>query len=265
MTRKWTIALAAAGVVAAALPVSPAFAQGARYRFTIDEASSIAWWQISPHLNHLWATTCPQEPNWQPGEDRGSGWAYDGSKAPKTGYAAVVDTTNVPLYPRTAGVAEPICPPAVRGEIAVADTTGWRGVSGLISIRSNTFVTGLNMRDEYARKAIFQSQSHPDIRYWVDSLGSVQPAAGDTISAVAYGRFELRNIRNPMNIPVKAWREAGTVRVVGQGKIPPTDLVERYKISKLSLGLGVGTGLWKYLHVGLDLVLRPSGSGMSAR
>src|SRR5256885_14699357 len=90
--------------------------------FTVDHKASLAWWQISPHLNHLWATTCPQEPNWQPGDERSAGWAFNPAKVPSTGHSNVVDTIHVPLYPRPLGQVQPICSPAVRGEIAAADT-----------------------------------------------------------------------------------------------------------------------------------------------
>jgi hypothetical protein len=264
MKRTLKITLAAAALLtSAALPAGTAEAQAAGYRFTIDERSSLAWWQMSPHLNHLWATTCPMEPSWQPGEERGSGWAYDPKRAPKKGYAAVVDTLMVPIFPRPVGAAQPICPSAVRGEIVAADTNSWRGIKGLISIRAETFVTGLNMRDEYAKKAVFQAQAYPDIRFYLDSVVDVQ--RGDTMTGKAYGQFELRGVKNPMVVPIRAWREAGGMRVTGKANMNPAELVEKYRISQVALGLGVGTGLWKYLHLGLDVVLRKPGDVSSLR
>jgi hypothetical protein len=263
MKRQLTVRWAFAALAATALPAASAAAQAPRHRFTVDEQASIAWWQISPHLNHLWATTCPTEPNWQPGEDRGSGWQYDPKKAPRTGHAAVIDTTHVPLFPRLPGTAQPICPPAVRGEITATDINSWTGVSGVISINSAAFVTGLNMRDEYAKKAIFQSPAHPNIRFWVDSLTNV--SRGDTITALAVGRFEFRGTKVPIAVRVRAWMEGGNLRVTGRYDMPPTDLIEKYRVSQLALGLGVGTGVWRILHLGLDVVLKDAGSGMSQR
>jgi hypothetical protein len=227
-------------------------------RLTVDENTSFAWWQVSPHLNHLWATTCPQDPSWQPGDERNSGWAYDPDRAPKKGYAAVVDTVNVPLYPRPAGAVTDVCTPAVRGEFTADDLGAWRGVRGLLSIRADAFVTGLNMRDQYARRAVLQSSSYPDIRFRLDSLVDVQ--MGDTITAKAVGQFELRGVKAPMVIPVKGWRESAGLRVTGKFMLLPSDLVETYRVSQLSLGLGVGTGIWRYLHLGFDVVLNEAGS-----
>src|SRR6266853_2667034 len=73
----------------------------AQVRWTIDPKTSIAWWQMSPNLNHLWATTCPGDPSWRPGEGRSSGWNINPKlKLPRTGYANVDDTVHVPLFPR---------------------------------------------------------------------------------------------------------------------------------------------------------------------
>jgi hypothetical protein len=236
-------------------------AQQGRIRYTVDERSSLAWWQISPHLNHLWATTCPTEPNWQPGDERGSGWAFDPKKAPKTGHSNTIDTVNVPLYPRPVGQAQPICAPAVRGEISANDTQRWSGLKGLISIKADGFITGLPMRDEYAKKAVLQAQAYPDVRFHIDSLANVQGT--DTLTADAVGSFELRGVSSPTTVKIKAWKEAGGMRVIGKWTIPPSQLVEKFHVSQLSLGLGVGTGIWHYLHLGFDVLLKP-GSGDSA-
>ena len=56
-----TLAAALVGLLTA---VAGAPAQTA---WTVDPKASLAWWQINPHLGHLWATTCPQEPSWKPG------------------------------------------------------------------------------------------------------------------------------------------------------------------------------------------------------
>src|SRR5882757_8516136 len=62
----------------------------AETRWTVDPKASLAWWQVSPHLNHLWATTCPGEPSWRPGEGRSSGWNINPYlELPATGYANV--------------------------------------------------------------------------------------------------------------------------------------------------------------------------------
>lgn len=241
-------------IVAALHSAGPAYGQDLTYRFRIDERSSLAWWQISPHLNHLWATTCPLEPSWQPGDERSSGWAYDAKKAPAGYHSNTVDTVAVPLYPRPAGQAKPICKPAVSGEMVASDTTVWRGAHGNISIRADAFITGLTMRDTYAARAVLQASRYPAIGFQLDSLIDVQP--GDTFTARAAGQFELRGVTTPMVVPVRAWKEGGGLRVTGKFTILPSDLVDVFEISQLSLGLGVVTGIWKYLHLGFDVVLR---------
>src|SRR5918999_1536093 len=92
----------------------------AQTRWTVDPKLSLAWWQVSPHLNHLWATTCPEEGSWRPGEGRSGGWAinrdlrtpYSGGT---TGDQAVADTINIPLYPR--GKVETVCTQAGQGAV----------------------------------------------------------------------------------------------------------------------------------------------------
>ena len=71
----------AAALVAFVTAVAAAPAQT---HWTIDPKTSIAWWQMSPHLNHLWATTCPADPSWQPGEGRDEGWQVDYATRPVT-------------------------------------------------------------------------------------------------------------------------------------------------------------------------------------
>ena len=117
------------------------------------------------------------------------------------------------------------------------------------------------MRDEYAKKAVLQANSYPDVRFHLDSLVQVQ--RGDTITANAVGGFELHGVTQPTVVPIKVWREAGGLRVTGKFTMPPTELVEKYRVSRLVLGLGVGTGIWHYLHLGFDIVLRNASAGQS--
>ncbi len=243
-------------ILAALLVASPLHGQASKYQFKVDERYSLSWWQVSPHLNHLWANTCPGEPSWQPGDERSSGWSYDGKKAPKSYHANTIDTIHVPLYPRP--VATPICPSAVSGTITASDSNSWSGVSGRLDIKADAFVTGLDMRDRYATRAVLQASSYPTIGFRIDSLVNVVP--GDTVRATAVGVFELRGARVPKRVPVMAWREAGGLRVTGQFRIYAIDLVEIYKMSRVVLGLGVGTGIWRYVHLGFDVVLRSDGS-----
>ena len=119
---------AGAGAMLCLLGSALAQAQGPG-RWTVDAKWSLAWWQVDPHLNHLWATTCPAEPSWQPGEGRSTGWSVRTGPDIKTySFAAVSDTIHVPLYPRR--TARPICKEAVQGHLVVSDSVTGRGASG---------------------------------------------------------------------------------------------------------------------------------------
>ena len=238
-------------------------AAGAQARMTVDPKLSLAWWQISPHLNHLWATTCPEEPSWRPGEGRSSGWVineelrsvYDGHT---TGDQNVEDTIHVPLYPR--GVVQVECTPAVSGQVSVGDTAVWRGVRGLVAVRGAHLISGENRRDAYAREAVLQTARFPDIRFVIDSLVNVREA-GDTLVGTAVGEFTLRGVTKPMTALVRSWPEAGGRRVLARIRIPVRHLTTVYGMSKFALGLGVGTELWKDVFFGVDVLLRPEASG----
>ncbi len=118
-----SLAAALLGLVTAVAPVP------AQTHWTVDPKTSLAWWQMSPNMNHLWATTCPADSSWRPGENRSSGWVINPKlKLPRSGYGNVDDTVHVPLYPRH--TVQPDCVEAVRGEVVVPDTVHWRGVHG---------------------------------------------------------------------------------------------------------------------------------------
>ena len=46
----------------------------AQTRWVVDPKGSLAWWQIEPNMQHLWGTSCPQEPSWRPGEGLHNIW-----------------------------------------------------------------------------------------------------------------------------------------------------------------------------------------------
>jgi polyisoprenoid-binding protein YceI len=226
----------------------------AQTRWTIDAKSSLAWWQVNPHLNHLWATTCPEEPSWRPGEGRSAGWVIGQAlRPPKHGYAGVNDTTIVPLYPRYEAL--PVCTEAVQGQVLVADTVRWRGVRGEVRVRGDELVTGEERRDTYSRQAVLETTRYPEIRFTIDSLVGVTRHA-DTVRGTAVGVLTLRDVSKPMTAGVQAWPEAGGVRVVAKLRIPATELTEEWGLSKFALGLGVTTRIWYDLFMGVDVVLR---------
>lgn len=243
--------------VAAGLALSAAAAASAQVRWTVDKKSSLAWWQINPHMNHLWATTCPAEPSWRPGEGRSGGWSIAQAFRPaKHGDAGVSDTTIVPLYPRRR--VRSVCVEAVDGGITTADTTNWTGVKGEVTVRADALVTGEDNRDEYTRTKILETRSFPEVTFRIDSVVDVKRSR-DTLKATAIGLLTLRGVNTPVRASLKALPE-GTdgLRVLGRIRIPAQDLISVYNISKWALGLGVATKIWEDLFLGVDLVLRPS-------
>jgi hypothetical protein len=222
----------------------------AQIRLVADPASSLAWWQVYPHMGHLWATTCPEEPTWEAGDEHTIGFRYDAKKDMGHDMGAM-RKAPIPLHPRPVAVA--VCSPAVRGEVMTADTTSWRGVHGLIVIRADALQTGLDMRDNYARKRVLQTESFPDIRFEIDSVVSLVP--GDTLQGNAVGTFELHGVRQPVVIPIKAWHEPLGLRVTGQFNFPAYDLIDVYRMSKYPLSLGVGMKIWEKMYMGIDMIL----------
>jgi polyisoprenoid-binding protein YceI len=236
----------------------------AQTRWTVDPKYSIAWWQVSPHLNHLWATSCPEEPSWKPGEGRSGGWSFDKNlKRPRTGYANDPDTINVPLYPRDTVKSTISCTEAVGGQVLVADTVSWRVLRGVISVKSGSLVTGEDRRDNLTRTAILESNRYPEIRFAIDSVTGITRTR-DTLHGTGYGILTLRGVSKPVTAVVEGWREAGGLRVTSKIRIPAKDLVPEWGLSKFALGLGIGTKIWYDLFIGADMLLRPEGATHSS-
>jgi hypothetical protein len=224
-------------------------------KFAVDPKTSLAWWQMDPHYEHLWATTCPADPSWQPGEGRDPGQYTDYATRPVTVPSAHSDA-RVPLFPRYR--VRPICREAVRGEITIRDTTQWTGVTGIVRLIAESLYTGLEMRDKYERRAVLETSRYPEITFKIDSLVDVR--RGDTIHAMAIGAFTVHGVEKPMRAPVVAWRDPAGLRVRAQFAIPAQDLTEEYMMSRWALMMGVQLKRWKTLNVGVDVILRPAGS-----
>lgn len=254
--------LLSAAAVFGAVAAASAPAQAQELRLVADKKSSLAWWQINPHMNHLWATSCPGEPSWRPGEGRSSGWVIGKMfKPPKHGDAAISDTTIVPLYPRRR--VRPVCAEAVTASVTIKDTTKWSGVSGNVTVLVEGIVTGEDNRDEYAREKILQHQQFPEVSYHIDSIAEVR-SNGDTVRAFGYGTLTLKGVKQPnVKSSLRFWHEEGGVRVLGKLRFPATDLIEVYGISSFALGLGVGVRMWEHLYLGVDLLMRPSETSAS--
>jgi hypothetical protein len=234
----------------------------AQVRLVTDKKSSLAWWQINPHMNHLWATTCPGEPSWRPGEGRSAGWVIGRAFRPaKHGDAGVSDTTIVPLYPRRR--VRPVCVEAVEGRVVVADTAKWSGVSGEVSVRADALISGEDNRDEFTREKILQTNTYPDVKYRIDSIVDVRRSR-DTLRAMAHGVLTLRGVTQPAVASLRFWPEEGGMRVLGKLRIPAHDLIPVYGVSGLALGLGVGVRIWEHVYMGVDLMMRPSEAAASS-
>ncbi|MGH7504889.1 MAG: YceI family protein, partial [Longimicrobiales bacterium] len=201
--------------------------------WSVDARSSLAWWQIDPHYNHLWATTCPDDPSWQPGEGRSPGYYAEYLRRVHTSDAGISDS-RVPLYPRRS--VRPLCRPAVSGSVTLEDSADLSSARGEITVVADSLVTGLDMRDAFARKAVFQTRAHPHIRFTIDSLTEVQP--GDTTRAVAVGSFELHGVSTPMEADVVLSDLPGGLRVRARFSVPARQLTRLFDMSAAALGMG---------------------------
>jgi hypothetical protein len=222
----------------------------------VEPKTSLAWWQIDPHYEHLWSTTCPADPSWQPGEGRDPGLYTDYGTRPVT-VAAGRSDARVPLFPRYR--VRPVCRQAVSGEITVADVATLRGVRGRISVIADSLFTGLEMRDKYERRAVFETARYPEITFQIDSLIDVQH--GDTIKATAVGALTVHGGTIAVRAPVRAWQDqSGGFRVRAQIGVPARTLTDEFHMSKVALSMGVVMKRWKTIHMGVDVILTPAGS-----
>ncbi|HEY0672635.1 MAG TPA: YceI family protein [Longimicrobiales bacterium] len=249
------LASLAGGFVLCAALMPAAGAAQQSYRLSVDPKTSLAWWQIDPNYGHLWATTCPDDLSWQPGEARSAGGNINVKSRKQTVASASSSRDRVvPIYPR--GEVSPVCRAAVRGSVIALDTLNWRGTRGEIRILPDSLVTGNDMRDKFARKSVFETAKFREIKFQIDSLTNVQ--TGDTIRAIAMGTLELHGERVAATAPVKAWRDKHGMRVQTQMEFPAHDLTRVYHFSKLSLGMGVTLGRWKTVYMGIDAILVPA-------
>ena len=244
--------------------LTPALAHAQRpHRLIVDAKSSLAWWQVDPHLQHLWATTCPGEPSWRPGEGRSAGWSVYGRPDPETDkWDAHSDTIRVPLYPRI--TARPLCKEAVHGYVVAADPVNGRGVRGEITIKADSLVMGEDRRARYAREMVFETVRYPEIRFRLDSLVNVSRQA-DTLTGTAVGVLSLHGRDTTMSAAVTIYpdSEAGGIRVRAKFRANARPFAAYFwpgcNYRGCFFSLGVRTGIWKHFFWGVDLVLRPEG------
>jgi hypothetical protein len=227
-------------------------------RWAVEPKTSLAWWQVDPHYNHLWATTCPADHSWQPGEGRDPGLYVDYKTRPNLSDNGGHET-RIPLFPRLRVNA--VCRQAVSGTVLIDDTLHLTGVRGEITLNPDSLFSGLSFRDDFARSMVLNTSEYPRIRFIIDSLVDVRPGPGDTIQATAMGSFSLHGVTSPMQAAIQAWRDSAGFRVRGSFDFDAQDLTNKYGMSKISLGLGVVLRRWKRIHTGVDVILRPSGGG----
>jgi hypothetical protein len=244
MKHRWLLAL-----FTAVLPLHVASAQQTSYK--VDEKRSLVWWQLDPHFGHLWATTCPNDPSWQPGEGHSGRFSVNFKKRPK------VKTTNVsagtfPLFPRD--TIHAVCSPAVHGAFTTTDAKRFSVMKGTVIAEMDSITNGSDSRDLFAKKYIYSSGKYPTVKFNVDSLTAIR-IVGDTINAIAVGTFELRGVAKATRVQVQGVYVPEGLRVRGFWAMPAKTLQDQYSISKAVLSMGVGAKLWDTLYMGFDLIL----------
>jgi hypothetical protein len=221
-------------------------------RFVIDQSRSLVWWQLDPHYGHLWATTCPDDPSWQPGEGHSGHFAINYKKRPKI-KTTKENATQFPLFPRDTVRAN--CRVAVSGSFSTADVKRYAQMNGSVTVQMDSMVNGSDARDAFAKKYIYSSAKYPTVNFTVDSLTNLV-FVGDTVTAIAVGTFTLRGVQKPTRVQVQGVQEPSGLRVRGLWAMPARELQDRYKMSRAVLTMGVGSKLWDTLFMGFDLILR---------
>ncbi len=240
----------------------------AQQSWVVDQKSSLAWWQVIPHMNYLWATSCPGEPSWRPGEPRGRRFHHLPWKikpeAPPVHQAesaidsagGVSDTTDIPVYPRRR--VRPVCAEALDGRVVVADTNARAGIRGQITVRVEAMITGDDVRDEYARDTVLKAGKYPEVKFTIDSVVRITQRA-DRVRGTAIGILTLRGVAKPIAASVSFWNDttAGGMRVLAKMHISAQDLWRTFGIPTYALGIGAGT--LEEVWMGVDLVMKPDG------
>jgi hypothetical protein len=247
---------ASLAAIALLVGVQSAAAQTAGTSLSIDKQRSLVWWQIDPHYGHLWASSCPNDPSWQPGEGHSAGHYLNYAARPKIATTKSSEA-RIPLFPRR--TVRSNCRQAVSGSFSVADANTWANFKGKITVRPDSIDTGADFRNDFAKKYVYGTNTHPVITFDIDSLTSIV-ASGDTVNAVAVGTFHLRGVDKATRVQVRGIRETTGLRVRGMFAMPSHELRDRYGVSQWALGAGVGLKLWDTLFMGFDLILKPEGA-----
>ncbi|HUP90345.1 MAG TPA: YceI family protein [Longimicrobiales bacterium] len=237
------------GLVAAFAPLHTARAQQTTY--VVDHYRSLVWWQLDPHFGHLWATSCPNDPSWMPGEGHSQGYNTHVKNKPKirtTKEAAGV----YPLFPRDTVRAN--CKGTVSGTFTTSDAKRFSQLKGMVQVSMDSVINGSDARDLFAHKYIYSAAKYPTTTFTVDSLTNIN-FVGDTVNAVAVGTWVFRGVESPTRVQVQGVRDPSGLRVRGLWAFPAKDLTQKYGISRTALTMGVGAKLWDTVFMGLDFIL----------
>jgi polyisoprenoid-binding protein YceI len=231
---------------------APAVANAQTTLYKLDEDRSLVWWQIDPHFSHLWASSCPSDPSWQPGEGHSAGYYISYATRPHMKQTHEHET-RIPLFPRK--TVRPNCRHATKGQFTTnADFSNFKGY---VLVSPDSIETGADHRNAFTHKYVYSTAKYPNIRFAIDSLSNVQ-MDGDSITATAVGVFEFRGVTTPLRIPVDGLKADNTIRVRGKFAMPAQQLHEKYGVSSTALGAGIGLKLWDTLYMGVDLILTPA-------
>ena len=223
----------------------------AQNTWRVDPKTSLVWWQMSPHLNHLWGTTCAEERSWRPGENRSPGWRINPRlKLPETGFSSMDDTVNVPLFPRDE--VEAVCSEVVSGEVTLPDTVTWHDARGTVTVKVEGLVSGQAMRDMLTHQ-VLESKSFPEIRFTLDSLVGMKKEP-DAIVGRAIGIMSIRGVQQPIVASLRVFPDVGGIRVLAKWRMT-ADTLSHKIIPKIRIfGLGSNTAIWHDFFMGADLI-----------
>lgn len=225
----------------------------AQATFELDRTRSLVWWQIDPHFGHLWATSCPKDPSWQPGEGHSAGHYMNYAARPRIATTKSSES-KIPLFPRR--TVRPNCAQAVSGTFTTSDAKRWSDFKGRISMMPDSIDTGANFRNDFAKKYVYSTNKYPTVEFAIDSLTAVA-IVGDTVDAVAVGTFKLRGKPKPSRVRVRAVTDPAGLRVRGMFAMPASELRDYFGVSQWAMGAGIGLKLWDTLFMGFDLIMVP--------
>ena len=224
-------------------------AQTARAAWTVDPRTSLVWWQIDPNYGHLWATTCPKD---RPGSlaraiVANSGSTSPGARRPPTQASPITGSRFI------RAACDPGCRTAVTGTVT-AENAALEWCSG-------TDPGGGGQPGHWPEPARFlhaaggaQDRQRPYLTFEIDTLENVQP--GDTLRAIAVGKFTMNGVSNPVRVPVRAWPDAGGLARRGPGLNAGDRPIRVYKVSRAALGMGATLARWQTAHFGVDIILQ---------